>query len=82
MASRRQSAPGQAVRIFTGAPVPKGADTIVIQEDADHADGVVSVARRHRGRHIRPRGQDFKQGEMLLGRARGSGRVSSCSPRP
>jgi molybdopterin molybdotransferase len=57
---------GEAVRIFTGAPVPKGADTIVIQEDADLADGVVSVREASPGRHIRPRGQDFKQGEVLL----------------
>ncbi len=57
---------GEAVRIFTGAPVPRGADTIVIQEDADLADGVVSVREADQGRHIRPRGQDFKQGEVLL----------------
>ena len=56
---------GEAVRIFTGAPVPKGADTIVVLEDADFADGVVTV-REVAGRHIRPRGQDFTQGEVLL----------------
>jgi molybdopterin molybdotransferase len=57
---------GEAVRIFTGAPVPRGADTIVIQEDADLADHVVTVKEAEAGRHIRPRGQDFKQGEVLL----------------
>src|SRR6476646_11497065 len=36
---------GEAVRIFTGAPVPKGADTIVIQEDAEQAHGVVTARR-------------------------------------
>ena len=56
---------GEAVRIFTGAPVPKGADTIVVQEDADFAHGVVTV-KEAAGRHIRPRGQDFSQGEVLL----------------
>jgi molybdopterin molybdotransferase len=57
---------GEAVRIFTGAPVPKGANTIVIQEDveADGANIVVKAAELFR--HIRPRGQDFKDGEILL----------------
>jgi molybdopterin molybdotransferase len=57
---------GEAVRIFTGAPVPGGADTIVIQEDADVVDGAVFVREAVPGSHIRPRGQDFKQGEALL----------------
>ncbi len=59
--------PGQAVRIFTGAPVPHGADTIVIQEDAEgSAAQVVVKAAAAPGKHIRPRGQDFRQGEVLL----------------
>jgi molybdopterin molybdotransferase len=57
---------GEAVRIFTGAPVPKGADTIVIQENADTAPGVVIVKEAAPQRHIRPRGQDFTAGEVLL----------------
>jgi molybdopterin molybdotransferase len=57
---------GEAVRIFTGAPVPDGADTIVIQENADEASGVVTVKDAAGGRHIRPRGQDFQEGEVLL----------------
>ncbi|MCJ7527644.1 MAG: molybdopterin molybdotransferase MoeA [Methyloceanibacter sp.] len=57
---------GEAVRIFTGAPVPDGADTIVIQENADEVSGAVSVKDAAAGRHIRPRGQDFKEGEILL----------------
>lgn len=57
---------GEAVRIFTGAPVPKGADTIVIQENADLTGHAVTVKEADAGRHIRPRGQDFKQGEVLL----------------
>jgi len=59
--------PGQAVRIFTGAPVPHGADTIVIQEDTEgSAARVVVKAAASAGKHIRLRGQDFKQGEVLL----------------
>lgn len=57
---------GQAVRIFTGAPVPNGADTVVIQENTKAADGAVIVKEAEPGRHIRPRGQDFKDGEVLL----------------
>jgi molybdopterin molybdotransferase len=56
---------GEAVRIFTGAPVPKGADTVVIQEDTDAAPGVVIVKEAAPHRHIRPRGQDFTAGEVL-----------------
>ncbi len=61
--------PGQAVRIFTGAPVPDGADTIVIQEDTEETGArVVVKAAASAGKHIRPQGQDFKQGEVLLQR--------------
>jgi molybdopterin molybdotransferase len=58
--------PGETVRIFTGAPVPKGADTVVIQEDTDTAPGVVIVKEAAPHRHIRSRGQDFAKGEVLL----------------
>ncbi|MGZ5917650.1 MAG: molybdopterin molybdenumtransferase MoeA, partial [Methyloceanibacter sp.] len=55
---------GEAVRIFTGAPVPKGADTIVVQEDAEEVGGAVVVREVAAGKHIRPRGQDFKRGDV------------------
>jgi molybdopterin molybdotransferase len=57
---------GEAVRIFTGAPVPKGADAVVMQEDAELAGGTVTVKAATLGRHIRPRGQDFHESEVLL----------------
>lgn len=58
---------GEAARIFTGAPVPDGADSILLQEDADR-DGDAIVAREAvvEGRHIRRAGLDFAQGETLL----------------
>jgi molybdopterin molybdotransferase len=59
--------PGQAVRIFTGAPLPDGADTVVIQENTRAATGRVTVTEAcapHR--HIRAAGLDFKAGEVLL----------------
>lgn len=59
---------GEAVRIFTGAPVPQGADTIVIQEHAQpDGDGAVRVeAAAAPGRHIRRKGQDFAAGDVAL----------------
>ena len=56
----------QAVRIFTGGPVPKGADAIVIQEDVDTLeDGLIAVRESSpRGKHIRLAGIDFKEGEI------------------
>src|SRR5262245_31586773 len=58
---------GEAVRIFTGAPVPDGADAIVIQENAD-GDGRRVVVREGgvEPECIRPRGMDFREGEVLL----------------
>lgn len=59
---------GEAVRIFTGAPVPAGADTILIQEDAEVLEGgkIRTTFEVTAGRHIRPRGQDFAEGEIVL----------------
>lgn len=60
--------PGTAVRIFTGAPVPDGADTILIQEDADAlSDGTIRVLETAvAGRHVRRAGLDFAEGATLL----------------
>ena len=58
---------GEAVRIFTGAPVPSGADTIVIQENAKAAgDGVEILQPASLGQYVRPQGYDFSEGEILL----------------
>jgi molybdopterin molybdotransferase len=59
--------PGECVRIFTGALLPEGADTILIQENAD-ADGTRVRARQAepRGRWVRPAGLDFKEGDLAL----------------
>lgn len=62
-------APGQAVRIFTGAVVPDGADTILIQEEAARNGDTLTLAGEgppHVGAHVRPRGLDFAQGEVLI----------------
>jgi len=59
---------GEAVRILTGAPVPEGADAIVIQENARKLDGdrIEVLEAVTAGRHIRARGLDFMEGETLL----------------
>ncbi len=59
-------ADGEAVRIFTGAPVPDGADSILIQEDVQvSGDGIVIGPDRDTGTHIRPAGADFSAGMRL-----------------
>ncbi len=58
---------GTAVRIFTGAPVPAGADTVVIQEDTEAEAGKVAVRERPRPEQfVRPAGLDFRTGDVLL----------------
>jgi molybdopterin molybdotransferase len=57
---------GQCVRIFTGAPVPAGADRIVIQEGVRRDGDVASFETPGPARHIRPRGSDFARGDILI----------------
>src|SRR5205085_10307440 len=57
---------GEAVRIFTGAAVPSGADAVVIQEDAERDGENVTVPAVERGHNVRRRGGDFRTGERLL----------------
>jgi molybdopterin molybdotransferase len=59
---------GKCVRIFTGAPVPEGADAVLIQEDATVLDGnrIRVNEGQTAGRNIRPKGLDFREGNVLL----------------
>jgi molybdopterin molybdotransferase len=61
-------APGQAMRIFTGAPMPKGADTVFMQEDVrvDEAGRVVLPAGLKAGANMRPAGEDVSEGLNAL----------------
>ncbi|WP_100960516.1 gephyrin-like molybdotransferase Glp [Bosea sp. FBZP-16] len=63
-----QVGPGETVRIFTGAPIPDGADAILIQEHAEGVGGpVIRVTKpAGKGQFIRPAGLDFQTGEVLL----------------
>jgi molybdopterin molybdotransferase len=59
--------PGEAARIFTGAPLPTGTDTIVIQEDTERDGDRVRVRETAvHGRYVRREGLDFREGEVLL----------------
>lgn len=58
--------PGQTVRIFTGAPLPRGADFVVIQEDTGRTGDVMTITDAPGNRdNIRPTGGDFKVGTTL-----------------
>ncbi len=57
---------GECVRIFTGAPVPEGADRVVIQENVRREDDLAVIEQAGDARHIRKRGSDFEQGQQLL----------------
>jgi molybdopterin molybdotransferase len=62
---------GRAVRIFTGAPMPDGLDTIFMQEDCKQTEtGIVLPAGLSRGANLRLRGEDLKAGEMALPKGR------------
>ncbi len=59
--------PGEAVRIFTGSPLPRGADCIIIQENTERDGDTVRVLEPGvKGRYIRERGMDYRAGEVLL----------------
>ncbi|KWV57328.1 molybdenum cofactor biosynthesis protein MoaA [Bradyrhizobium macuxiense] len=58
---------GEAVRIFTGGVIPDGADAIIIQEDTRiDGDHITITEAAAKGRHIRPAGVDFREGDVLL----------------
>lgn len=60
-------AAGEAVRIFTGAPMPVGADCIVIQEDTERSGDRLTIQQGlDKGRHIRRAGLDFAPGDAVL----------------
>src|SRR6056297_3414589 len=58
--------PGQCVRIFTGAPVPEGADHVVIQEDVTRTGDTITIGPdAGDNSHVRPAGGDFRIGDRL-----------------
>lgn len=60
---------GEAVRIFTGAALPEGADSVLVQEEAHREGdrlGLAGEGPPHRGRNTRARGLDFSEGDTLI----------------
>ncbi|HET9031615.1 MAG TPA: gephyrin-like molybdotransferase Glp [Dokdonella sp.] len=69
--STAQISPGECLRITTGAPLPVGADTVVIKEHCVvDAEFVVIGAGETRGSHVRPPGEDFRTGDIVVGAGR------------
>jgi molybdopterin molybdotransferase len=64
---RGKIGPGQCVRIFTGAPVPDGADKVIIQEDVQRTGDLITISDDSDAKsNIRPAGVDFKIGTQML----------------
>ncbi|MDA0186617.1 MAG: molybdopterin molybdotransferase MoeA [Proteobacteria bacterium] len=76
-----QVAPGQAVRIFTGAPLPDGADCVVIQEDVTATGAIITLGSTlEPGDNMRPAAGDFRVGDRLAAPRRLSpGDIALCA---
>jgi molybdopterin molybdotransferase len=69
---------GEAVRIFTGAPLPSGADAVIPQEDVAARDDVIALRSAvEPGAYVRPAGEDVREGDLVLepGRAIGAAEI-------
>ena len=65
--AQRPIAAGETYRIMTGAPLPEGADTVVMQEDTEAQGGIVHIFKDGaRGSHIRRAGEDIKTGDIVV----------------
>ena len=74
---------GEAVRIFTGGVIPDGADAVIIQEDTVTEDGGITITEAARpGRHIRPAGIDFREGDVLLAPGDAASPTATCRSPP
>src|SRR6185436_4025500 len=61
--------PGEAIRIFTGAPIPAGSDAVVMQEDVDrNGDDIIVKVDVDPGEFIRRRGCDLSEGQKIVRR--------------
>jgi molybdopterin molybdotransferase len=64
----REIGPGEAAKVMTGAPVPNGADSVIRFEDTSNGTRIVEIYdMRDLGRNVRPLGEDFRTGDLLLG---------------
>ena len=58
--------PGDAIRLFTGARIPSGVETVVIREDVGEGKAITFTNSVTKGENVRPRGMEFEKGEALL----------------
>ncbi|KQI73299.1 molybdopterin-binding protein [Loktanella sp. 5RATIMAR09] len=81
--SRAEEIPANtAVQIFTGAPIPRGADTVVMQEDVERsADRIVLKNKAKTGAHIRKAGEDMIAGKIIVptGRRLTARDIAACA---
>ena len=74
---------GEATRIFTGGVMPRGADTVVIQEHTSRADGTVVVGKpTGKGRNVRPRGSTSRPARCCCAGGSASATAIWRWPRP
>ena len=68
-ADKINMARGSACRIFTGAPLPTGADTVIMQESVSVTDGMLTVTGEQpiKGQLVRPVGSEIRKNELILG---------------
>ncbi|HKU59719.1 MAG TPA: gephyrin-like molybdotransferase Glp [Gemmatimonadales bacterium] len=70
----RRIGPGECARIFTGAPVPDGADSVIRQEDTDEGSETVAIVKdRDAGVNLRQAGEDIRRGTTVLSAGRALG---------
>ena len=65
---RKKLQPGEAIRIFTGAPVPDGADAVVMQEKVSREAGALTIHdnQLEKGKNIRPAGSEIRKGQLAM----------------
>ena len=64
--ARETAGAGKAIRIFTGAPMPAGADSVVLQEDVTAAEAAIEFDESPSvGQHVRPAGNDIAKGDAI-----------------
>jgi molybdopterin molybdotransferase len=71
----RAIGPGECARIFTGSPIPDGATQVIVQEVAQRSGDAVTFSQRGKGSNIRSRGEDAREGSVLIERGTQLGAV-------
>jgi molybdopterin molybdotransferase len=62
---------GEAIRIMTGAPIPKGVDTVIMVEETKEKDGFVLIYNKsEKGKNIRKKGEDIRKNEKVIARGK------------